>query len=132
MKFKQLPYESQQAAREALVNALNIEMESRRYIDESRAKYIARNIRDSFIALETEDPKRGSGSDEEDEDAGKNVKLCDCILVGGIDTQADMTCGTVYGCKQKGPADFEDILKQRNKELETLAALTMANLVSKI
>ncbi|AOM40408.1 hypothetical protein [Xenorhabdus hominickii] len=64
MKFKQLPHESQQAAREALVNALNIEMESRRYIDESRAKYIARNIRDSFIALETEDPKRGSGSDE--------------------------------------------------------------------
>ncbi|WP_340611974.1 hypothetical protein [Xenorhabdus bharatensis] len=66
MKFNQLPYESQQAAREALVHALNIEMESRRYIDEGRAKYIARNIRDSFIALETEDPKRGGDGAEEE------------------------------------------------------------------
>ncbi|MCP9269864.1 hypothetical protein M5U04_17705 [Xenorhabdus sp. XENO-1] len=64
MKFEELTFESQQAAREALVNALNIEMESLRYIDNDRAKYLARNIRDSFIALETEDPKRGSGSDE--------------------------------------------------------------------
>ncbi|MDC9591701.1 hypothetical protein PSI23_21065 [Xenorhabdus sp. XENO-10] len=130
MKFEELRPESQQAAREALVNALNIEMESRRYIDNDRAKYIARNIRDSFIALETEDPKRGSGSDEaKDEEAGEDVNLCDCILVGGVDTQADMTCGTVYGCKQKGDVDFQVILNQRNKEIETLAAVTMANMV---
>ncbi|OWO82434.1 hypothetical protein B5C26_08565 [Photorhabdus luminescens] len=64
MKFEDLTTESQQAAREALINALNIEMESRRYVDNDRAKYLARNIRDSFIALETEDPKRGDGSDE--------------------------------------------------------------------
>ncbi|MDE1479979.1 hypothetical protein KKJ17_14900 [Xenorhabdus bovienii] len=67
MKFEELTFESQQAAREALVNALNIEMESRRYIDDNRAKYIARNIRDSFIALETEDPKQGYGSDKDEE-----------------------------------------------------------------
>ncbi|NHB94776.1 hypothetical protein [Photorhabdus cinerea] len=52
MKFEDLTIESQVAAREALINALNIEMESRRYIDNDRAKYIARNIRDAFIALE--------------------------------------------------------------------------------
>lgn len=64
MKFEDLTIESQVAAREALINALNIEMESRRYIDNDRAKYIARNIRDSFIALETENPRRVYGSDE--------------------------------------------------------------------
>ncbi|WP_166310231.1 hypothetical protein [Photorhabdus cinerea] len=64
MKFEDLTIESQVAAREALINALNIEMESRRYIDNDRAKYIARNIRDSFIALETENPRRGYGDDE--------------------------------------------------------------------
>ncbi len=64
MKFEDLTIESQVAAREALINALNIEMESRRYIDNDRAKYIARNIRDSFIALETENPRRCYGDDE--------------------------------------------------------------------
>ncbi|MDE9443358.1 hypothetical protein KKJ13_17610 [Xenorhabdus bovienii] len=63
MRFKDLTEASQQKAREALVNALNIEMESRRYIDDNRAKYIARNIRDSFIALESEDPKIVAGDD---------------------------------------------------------------------
>ncbi|TDB48245.1 hypothetical protein [Photorhabdus khanii] len=67
MKFEDLTPESQQAAREALINALNIEMESRRYADNDRAKYLARNIRDSFIALETEDPRRGDGDDEAEE-----------------------------------------------------------------
>ncbi|MDE1494880.1 hypothetical protein KKJ25_07920 [Xenorhabdus bovienii] len=119
MRFKDLTEASQQKAREALVNALNIEMESRRYIDDNRAKYIARNIRDSFIALESEDPKIVAGDDgAKDEEAGKDVKLCDCILVGGVDTQADMTCCTVYGCKQKGDLDFEGILNQRNKEIQ--------------
>ncbi|QTL38783.1 hypothetical protein HGO23_06185 [Xenorhabdus budapestensis] len=66
MKFEELTLESQQAAREALLNVISIEMESRGYIDNDRAKYIARNIRDSFIALETEDPKRGNGDDEDE------------------------------------------------------------------
>ncbi|WP_446471164.1 hypothetical protein [Xenorhabdus stockiae] len=74
MTFEELSTASQVAAREALVNALNIEMESRRYIDNDRAKYIARNIRDSFIALETENPKRGCGSEESDDDS---VVVCD-------------------------------------------------------
>jgi hypothetical protein len=65
MKFEELTIASQIAAREALVNALNIEMESRRYIDNDRAKYIARNIRDSFIALESEDPIKEYGCDED-------------------------------------------------------------------
>ncbi|MBD2816765.1 hypothetical protein ID850_19025 [Xenorhabdus sp. Flor] len=53
MKFEELTPESQQAAREVLINALNIEMEARGCIDNARAEYIARNIRDSFIALES-------------------------------------------------------------------------------
>ncbi|MDE1484096.1 hypothetical protein KKI95_16610 [Xenorhabdus bovienii] len=119
MRFKELTEASRQAARDTLANALFIEMKSYDYIDNARAKYLARNIRDSFIALESEDPKRVVGDDgAKDEEAGKDVKLCDCILVGGVDTQADMTCGTVYGCKQKGDLDFEDILNQRNKEIQ--------------
>ncbi|MDC9591144.1 hypothetical protein PSI23_18085 [Xenorhabdus sp. XENO-10] len=77
MKFEELSDASQQAAREALVNALNIEMESRRYIDDNRAKYIARNIRDSFIALETEDPKLGYGSNEDEEGEKSPVPASD-------------------------------------------------------
>ncbi|MDE9483248.1 hypothetical protein [Xenorhabdus bovienii] len=72
MKFEELTFESQQAAREALVNALNIEMESLCYIDNDRAKYIARNIRDSFIALETEDPTQSWVSDEDEK-----LPICD-------------------------------------------------------
>ncbi|CDG88101.1 hypothetical protein [Xenorhabdus bovienii] len=97
MKFEELTEASQQAARNTLANALFIEMKSRRYIDDDRAKYLARNIRDSFIALESEDPKRVAGDDgAKDEEADKDVKLC--------------------GCKE-GDLDFEDIIKQRNKEI---------------
>ncbi|MDE9483098.1 hypothetical protein [Xenorhabdus bovienii] len=100
MRFKDLTEASRQAARSTLANALFIEMKSRRYIDDDRAKYLARNIRDSFIALESEDPKRVAGDDgAKDEEAGKNVKLC---------------C-----CEQKDAVDFEGILNQRNKEIET-------------
>lgn len=98
MKFEELTEASRQAARDTLSNALFIEMKSRHYIDDDRAKYLARNIRDSFIALESEDPKRIAGDDgAKDEEAGKDVKLC--------------------GRKQKEALDFEDILKQMINQL---------------
>lgn len=63
MKFEKLSEQSQEKAREVLVYALKEEMNSRGYIEDNRAKYLAHNIRQSFIALETEMPERSSGED---------------------------------------------------------------------
>ncbi|HGJ5854772.1 hypothetical protein, partial [Arsenophonus nasoniae] len=63
MKFEELSEQSQEAAREVLVYTLKKEIDSRGDIASNRAKYLTHAIRNSFIALETEEPKRGSGED---------------------------------------------------------------------
>ncbi len=55
MKFEELSEKSQEKAGEALLYALQAEMDSNRAIDNVRAKALASAIRDGFIALETEE-----------------------------------------------------------------------------
>ncbi|MDR5611941.1 MAG: hypothetical protein RAM36_02570 [Arsenophonus sp.] len=54
MKFEELSEKSQEKASEALLYALQAEMDSNRAIDNVRAKALASAIRDGFIALERE------------------------------------------------------------------------------
>ncbi|MDR5615592.1 MULTISPECIES: hypothetical protein [unclassified Arsenophonus] len=63
MKFEELSEKSQKKASEALLYALQAEMDSNRAIDNVRAKALASAIRDGFIALEREASERDAGKD---------------------------------------------------------------------
>ncbi|WP_063655451.1 hypothetical protein [Candidatus Arsenophonus triatominarum] len=69
IKFEELSEKSQDKASEALLYALQAEMDSNRIIDKVRAKALASAIGDGFIALEIEESEKNASKD-----SGKNNK----------------------------------------------------------
>ncbi|HIE0659252.1 TPA: hypothetical protein ACXJEZ_001744 [Providencia rettgeri] len=63
MKFEELTKESQQAARQVFSEMLLIKFKSELALPDNAVKYLGHRVRDAFVALESERPEVGSGSD---------------------------------------------------------------------
>lgn len=62
MKFAELSEASQLSARDVLNAILKMEFETRKGLDENRAKYIAQYVKKAFIELESEEKTPECGS----------------------------------------------------------------------
>ena len=63
MKFEELTNESQQAARQVFSEILLIKFKSELQLSDGAVKYLGHRVREAFVALESERPETGSGSD---------------------------------------------------------------------
>ncbi|WP_445494033.1 hypothetical protein [Photorhabdus sp. SF281] len=68
MKFEDLTIDSQVAAREVLADMLRMKYQQLSDLPDGTARFLGHRVRDSFVALESEEPPVESDSDCADAD----------------------------------------------------------------
>ncbi|WP_258086955.1 hypothetical protein [Xenorhabdus bovienii] len=63
MKFEELTFDSQQAAREVLADMLKTKYQQIFDLPDSEARYLGHRVRKAFVALESEEPSVESDAD---------------------------------------------------------------------